>query len=100
MEYLIKKYVDQGFDFSTLYPEKQEQIRQTTGYDFDLPSIVKFLQKQTNNFTIDNSIAHDLDQAIYKIIEKQMKGSMPESMPMAQPMAEPMRELTEEEKRQ
>ena len=44
--------------------------------DFYLDGIVQFLQRTTNNFTIENSIAHDLDDAIYNIVEK-YKGENP-----------------------
>ena len=70
MEYKIKELVEQGYDFLALFPEKQESVRRTTGLDFDLESVVKFLQRQTNNFTIDNQVAHDLDDAIYALIVK------------------------------
>lgn len=70
MEYKIKELVEQGYDFLALFPEKQEAVRRTTGLDFDLESVVKFLQKQTNNFTIDNQVAHDLDDAIYALVVK------------------------------
>jgi hypothetical protein len=73
MIYKIKQMVDEGFDFKKIYPEKQEAVRQQTGLDFYLETIVMFLQKQTNNFTIDNPIAHDLDNAIYGIVEKYEK---------------------------
>jgi hypothetical protein len=31
---------------------------------------VQFLQRTTNNFTIENSVAHDLDDAIFGIVER------------------------------
>ena len=89
MAYKIQPLVESGYDFAALFPEKQDAVRQSTGLEFYLDSIVKFLQKQTNNFTIDNPIAHDLDNAIYNLVQKA-------GVPMAEPMAEP----TEEEKRQ
>ena len=95
MEYKIKQLVEEGYDFKKLYPEKQEAVRQQTGLDFYLESIVMFLQKQTNNFTIDNPIAHDLDNAIYGIVQKYGKENGKEPMPMPLPQ-----ELSEEEKRQ
>lgn len=95
MEYKIKQLVEEGYDFKKLYPEKQEAVRQQTGLDFYLESIVMFLQKQTNNFTIDNPIAHDLDNAIYGIVEKYAKENGKEPIPMPLPQ-----ELSEEEKRQ
>jgi hypothetical protein len=98
MEYKIKQLVEEGYDFKKLYPEKQEAVRQQTGLDFYLESIVMFLQKQTNNFTIDNPIAHDLDNAIYGIVEKYGKENGKEPIPM--PLPELPQELSEEEKRQ
>jgi hypothetical protein len=70
MAYKIQALIESGYNFSTLYPEKQDSVRENTGLDFALENIVKFLQKQTNNFTIDNSVAHDLDNAIFKIVSK------------------------------
>jgi hypothetical protein len=96
MEYLIKPYVERGFDFSSLFPEKQEQLS-IANYDFNLPEVVKFLQTNTNNFTVENRIALDLDEAIYKLIQKQ-GAQMP--MPIAEPIpAEPAITESEEEER-
>jgi hypothetical protein len=99
MAYKIQPLVESGYDFAALFPEKQDAVRQSTGLEFYLDSIVKFLQKQTNNFTIDNPIAHDLDNAIYNLVQK-AGVPMAEPMPAPMPMAEPMAEPTEEEKRQ
>ena len=52
------------------------------------------MQKQTNNFTIENQVAHDLDDAIFRLVEK---APMPIPAP-AEPAPAP--EMTEEEKRQ
>ena len=68
MAYKIQELVESGYDFSTLYADKQSAVRDNTGLDFNLANVVKFLQKQTNNFTIENSVAHDLDNAIFKIV--------------------------------
>ena len=70
MAYKIQPLVESGYDFAALFPEKQESVRQSTGLEFYLDSVVKFLQKQTNNFTIDNTVAHDLDNAIYNLVQK------------------------------
>jgi len=70
MAYKIQSLVDNNYDFKQLYPDKQDAVRKATGMDFYLDSIVSFLQRQTNNFTIENSIAHDLDNAIYEIVER------------------------------
>ena len=94
MAYKIQPLVEQGYDFNALFPEKQEAVRMQTGMDFYLESIVKFLQKQTNNFTIENQVAHDLDDAIFRLVEK---APMPIPAP-AEPAPAP--EMTEEEKRQ
>lgn len=85
MAYKIQALIEDGYDFKKLYPEKQEAVRQQTGLDFYLESVVNFLQKQTNNFTIDNPIAHDLDNAIYGIVEKYEKESGSKEMPTPTP---------------
>jgi hypothetical protein len=73
MSYKIKKLVEEGFDFNSLYPEKQEEARSSTLLNFSISEIVEFLRKQTNDFRDDFPLAQDLDEAIYKVYEKQMK---------------------------
>ena len=68
--YKIQPLVESNFDFSLINPQAQREVAEASGVDFDLSSIVKFLQKQTNNFTIENTIAKDLDEAIFKTYEK------------------------------
>ena len=70
MAYKIQPLVEANYDFAKLYSDKQEAVRQATGLDFNLENIVKFLQRQTNNFTVDNPVAHDLDNAIFNIVTK------------------------------
>jgi len=68
--YKIQPLVESNFDFSLINPQAQREVAEASGVDFDLSSIVKFLQKQTNNFTIENTIAKDLDEAIFKSYQK------------------------------
>lgn len=94
MAYKIQPLVESNFDFSQVYPEKQQAVRGSTGLDFDLAGIVKFLQRQTNNFTTENPVAQDLDNAVFVLVEKwkgESKGEEPTPAP------EPV-EKTEEEK--
>jgi hypothetical protein len=70
MSYKIKTLLDSGYDFNQVFVEKQKSIAESTGMDFTLGEIAQFLKKQTNNFTIDNTIAHDLDEAIFNLVEK------------------------------
>ncbi len=76
--YKIKQLLDDNVDFNEIFADKQKSVRENTGLDFDLNGIVLFLQKQTNNFTIDNTIAKDLDEAIYKIYQQFEKEKAPE----------------------
>jgi len=76
--YKIKTLVEDNFDFSVIFPEKQDSVRTASGLDFNLSEIVSFLQKQTNNFTIDNPIAKDLDDAIFKLYDKYKKEFLPQ----------------------
>ena len=83
MAYKIQELTEQGYDFTALFPQKQESVRASTGLDFDLESIVKFLQKQTNNFSIDNQLAHDLDDAIFALVKK--SGDEKKPVPVPEP---------------
>lgn len=89
MAYKIQPLVEAGYDFKAVYPEKQRTVREATNLDFYLDGIVQFLQRTTNNFTIENSIAHDLDDAIYNIVEKyKAENPSKEDEPKPQPSEE------------
>lgn len=106
MAYKIQELVENGFDFSQVYPEKQQAVRESTGLDFDLAGIVKFLQRQTNNFTTENPVAKDLDNAVFVLVQKwQGESGTPEPEPVEDKSAEEevkkqleVVEKTEEEK--
>jgi hypothetical protein len=107
MAYKIQELVENGFDFSQVYPEKQQAVRESTGLDFDLAGIVKFLQRQTNNFTTENPVAKDLDNAVFVLVQKWQgeRGGTPEPEPVEdKPVEEEVKkqvevvEKTEEEK--
>lgn len=107
MAYKIQELVENGFDFSQVYPEKQQAVRESTGLDFDLAGIVKFLQRQTNNFTTENPVAKDLDNAVFVLVQKWQgeRGETPEPKPVEdKPVEEEVKkqvevvEKTEEEK--
>jgi hypothetical protein len=70
MAYKIKQLIDNGFDFNTLFPEKQEEARKSTLLNYSVQEIVDFLKSQTQDFTQDFPLAKDLDKAIYRLYEK------------------------------
>lgn len=99
MAYKIQPLVESNFDFSQVYPEKQQSVRGSTGLDFDLAGIVKFLQRQTNNFTTENPVAQDLDNAVFVLVEKWKSESKGEE-PTPAPVEDKAVEKTEEEKQE
>jgi hypothetical protein len=68
--YKTKKLIENGVNFNAIYDEKQEKVKEITGFTFSLSNIVNFLQEQTKNFTIQNSVAFDVDAQIYAIYKK------------------------------
>jgi hypothetical protein len=95
--YKIAELVQRNYDFAAVYPEQQKDVRQNTGLDFNLENITKFLQKQTNNFTIDNTIARDLDEGIYKVVtkyEQEQGRQKPEPTPEPTPNDEDEQNIT------
>jgi hypothetical protein len=68
--YKTKKLIDDGINFSAIYSNKQEQVKALTGFDFNLSNIVSFLKKQTDDFSIQNALAFDIDAQIYSIYLK------------------------------
>ena len=75
--YKTQELVDKGVDFSKIYPEKQSVVKEMTGFDFNLESIVLFLKKETDNYKIQTPLALDLDKHIYNIYLKSIKNTKP-----------------------
>ena len=76
MQYSYKthKLLDEGINFGNVYSDKQEIVKEMTGFDFNLSNIVSFLKKETDNFTKTIDLALDLDRHIYAIYLKWAKG--------------------------
>jgi hypothetical protein len=85
--YKTKKLIENGVNFSAIYSNKQEQVKDLTGFDFNLSNIVSFLKKQTNDFTIQNSLAFDIDNQIYSIYMKWVDATDTKPTPSAEPKA-------------
>ena len=79
--YYLQEYVKKGYDFNSIFPEKVDEVQKLTNMLFTLQDIVNYLQKQTNDFKIENPVAKDLDNAIYKLVIKSEKKSEPEDEP-------------------
>lgn len=92
-KYKIQPLVEKGFDFRTIFPDKQNIVKEMSGYDFSIPEIVKFIQVQTNNFQEDNLVAFDLDDTIYKLYVKSTGGEKPAEAPATAPASSSKEEL-------
>jgi len=92
--YKTEKLIQDGVDFEYLFADKQAVVKDMTGFEFDLASIVKFLKKETGDFTNQIPLAIDIDNQIYSIYSKWKRGQgkqdsvEDESMPM--PQEQPM----------
>lgn len=92
-KYKIQPLVEKGFDFRTIFPDKQNIVKEMSGYDFSIPEIVKFIKVQTNNFQEDNLVAFDLDDTIYKLYVKSTGGEKPAEAPATPPASSSKEEL-------
>ena len=81
MQYSYKthKLLDEGVNFGNVYSDKQDIVKEMTGFDFNLSNIVSFLKKETDNFTKTIDLALDLDRHIYAIYLKWAKGEPTET---------------------
>ncbi|MEI7960776.1 MAG: hypothetical protein WCI04_00410 [archaeon] len=69
-DYKTQELIDKGVNFNSIYPEKQEVVKQMTGVDFNFAQIVTFLKSQTDNFQKQTPLALDLDRHIYSVYLK------------------------------
>lgn len=76
--YYLQEYVKKGYDFNSIFPEKVDEVQKLTNMLFTLQDIVNYLQKQTNDFKIENPVAKDLDNSIYNLVLKYEKKSEPQ----------------------
>lgn len=68
--YKTQELLERGVDFSTIFPEKQDIVKDMVGFDFNLADIVQFIKVQTQDFTVENPLALDVDKHIYYIYQK------------------------------
>jgi hypothetical protein len=67
MAYKLPQLIKENYDFSNLVPTEQAEVQNKLSVAFNLSDIVTYIQKGTNNFRVENPIAIDLDNEIYKI---------------------------------
>lgn len=67
MAYKLPQLIKENYDFSNLVPTEQADVQNKLSVAFNLSDIVTYIQKGTNNFRVENPIAVDLDNEIYKI---------------------------------
>mgnify|MGYP000956445441 CR=1 FL=1 len=72
MQYNFKtqELTSKGVDFNAIYPDKQDAVKQMTGFDFNLSNIVSFLKKETNDYEKQTPLALDIDKHIYSVYLK------------------------------
>ena len=51
--YKLKEYVEKGYEFNQIFPNKVIEVQQMTGMLFDIQDVVDYLQQQTNDFKIE-----------------------------------------------
>jgi len=79
MAYKLPQLIKENYDFSNLVPTEQADVQNKLSVAFNLSDIVTYIQKGTNNFRVENPIAVDLDNEIYKIaIDKGQGQGQPE----------------------
>jgi hypothetical protein len=83
--YKTKKLIENGVNFNAIYTQKQSKVKEITGLSFSLANIVTFLKEQTDNFTVQNSLAFDVDAQIYSIYTKWLNETDNAPRPVEEP---------------
>lgn len=65
--YKTKELLDSKVNFAAIYFDKQERIKEMTGFDFSLADIVRYIKSETENFQNYIELAVEIDKAIYGI---------------------------------
>lgn len=65
--YKTKELLDSKVNFAAIYFDKQERIKEMTGFDFSLADIARYIKSETENFQNYIELAVEIDKAIYGI---------------------------------
>ena len=68
--YKTKELLDSKVNFAAIYFDKQERVKEMTGFDFNLADIVRYLKSETDNFQTPIELAMEIDKAIYGVYNK------------------------------
>jgi hypothetical protein len=96
--YKTKELLDSKVNFAAIYFDKQERIKEMTGFDFNLADIVRFVKSETDNFQNQIELAMEIDKAIYGIYNNWIRETgEKQPAPAPAPAAEPSGEQSNEE---
>jgi hypothetical protein len=87
--YKLQELLNNGFDFNTVFPEKQENLKKFGNYNFGLQEIALLIQKQTDNFKLNIDVAIDIDSAMFRTYQKWQEQNAPELPEPAPELPEP-----------
>lgn len=91
-QYQTQELIKSGFDFSSVFPDKQKSLTEMSGFDFTLSDIVQYLEKESKNFKEHSALLDDVDRTILIAVDAWKKESgqaEPEPMPTPEPAASP-----------
>ena len=95
--YKTKELLDSKVNFASIYFDKQERIKEMTGFDFSLADIVRYIKSETENFQNYIELAVEIDKAIYGIYNNWVRETgqkEAEPTPAPSPAAEPSEDDT------
>ena len=93
--YKTKELLDSKVNFASIYFDKQERIKEMTGFDFSLADIVRYIKSETENFQNYIELAVEIDKAIYGIYNNWVRETgQKEAEPTPAPAAEPSEDDT------
>jgi hypothetical protein len=93
--YKTKELLDSKVNFAAIYFDKQERIKEMTGFDFSLADIVRYIKSETENFQNYIELAVEIDKAIYGIYNNWVRETgQKEAEPTPAPAAEPSEDDT------
>jgi hypothetical protein len=93
--YKTKELLDSKVNFAAIYFDKQERIKEMTGFDFNLADIVRFVKSETDNFQNQIELAMEIDKAIYGIYNNWIRETG-EKQPAPTPTPAPAQEQSSE----
>lgn len=87
--YKSKKYFEEGLNFADVFPEKQEVLKTTQNFDFDLQEVADFIRINSQDYSVSQPELEAVDKQVEIVVDLWQNKSQPTPTPKSAPKPKP-----------